>query len=469
MAFVFSDDKQYIINEDSGEQLLYVHKHAKNFNKAAATEYFQKKQKNGEKMLSRYRTRLFDSIQIPQSVKDLLNFGTEAGQEKLLEAMNTGIQNGLNEALNNVPSDLIALSNAARQSFNKSGIASLDNVIKYINQGAKLVTTESNALSIILNQFDNGSINLEGLSQELKHRLSFKNEEGKIIGFNSITLNSVAKSLVNLISAANSQKLSTKAMNGYLNNIFSTGLGEGLIATGVARKMVQGADELVNELTDKILLGTRTPVQKTTTYAEDYSSLINSTFKPDVGAENFQLAITDNGDKITIQLGLSVKQYGSLDKSVSIVTNKPFIQTINGLFSDGKYYVYNTLGLLSDAQKQYREMKKAIVLSYADNFLTGTGYGQDFAQYIIINGKAYPAYDILKKVVNQTSGALSSDKDISDPIVISIEGASAIAAERYKYPGRDSKAKAWERAKAINNIISNNLTIHGSLMLQNLT
>lgn len=465
MAFIFSDDKQYIINQNSGEQLLYVHKYAKNFDKVAATQYFQTKQKNGEKMLSRYKTRLFESIQIPASVKELFNFGTEKGQEKLLEEMSTGLQNGLTEALNNTPTDLIALSNAARQSFNESDITSLDNVIKYINQGTKLVTTESNALSILLNQFDNGAINLNGLSDELKHRLSFKNEEGKIIGFNSTTLNNVAKSLVNLISAASSQQLSTKAMRGYLNNIFSTGLGESLIATGIARKMVQGADELV----DTLLLGTQTPVRQTTTYAQDYHSLINNTFKPDVGAENFQIAITDKGDAITIQLGLSVKQYGSLDKNVSIVSNKPFAQAINGLFSDGKYYVYNTLGLLSDAQKQYREMKKAIVLSYADNFLTGTGYEKDFAQYIVINGKVYPAYNILKKVVNETSGALSSDRDISDPIVISIEGASAIAAERYKYPGRDSKARAWERAKAINKIISNDLTIHGSLVLKNLT
>ena len=136
MAFVFSDDKQYIINKDSGEQLLYVHKHAKNFNKAAATEYFQRKQENGEKMLSRYKTRLFQSIQIPASVKELFNFGTEKGLEDLLKAMNTGMQDGLNKALNNTPTDLIALSNAARQSFDESSITSLNNVIKYINQGA---------------------------------------------------------------------------------------------------------------------------------------------------------------------------------------------------------------------------------------------------------------------------------------------------------------------------------------------
>jgi hypothetical protein len=91
--------------------------------------------------------------------------------------------------------------------------------------------------------------------------------------------------------------------------------------------------------------------------------------------------------------------------------------------------------LLSEAQEQYREMKKAIILAYADNFLSGTGAGNDFAQYIVINGQPYPIYDILKKVATNTTGALSSDHDSADPVKISIAGASVFEKLKAEFDG----------------------------------
>lgn len=416
-------------------------------------------------MLNRYRDRLLQSIQLTDNIKDLFNYGTEQGQEKLLEAIDEGVMNGLEKALGNTPTELSELSSKARQSFNESDMSSLNTVIGYINQGIELIATKSNALSVILNNYMNGNINLSGLSSTLQNKLSLLDTEGQIIGFNNVALNTVAKSLIKLISAAESQNLTKDNISGYLNNIFSTGLGESLIAIGVARQMVNGADEII----DNLLLGTKAPIKNVTTYAQDYHSLINQTFKPDVGTDNFQIAINDQGDVINLQLGLSVKQYSSLEDKVTIVKDKPFTQILSGLFSDGKYEVYNTLGLLNDTQKQYQEMKKSILLSYADNFLTGTGHGMDFVQYIVINGKAYPAYKILKQIIDQASGTLNGDKDNDDSIAITITGVSKIAAERNKYPGRDSMNRAWERAKAINKIISGDLKIHASLSIKNLT
>jgi hypothetical protein len=86
-----------------------------------------------------------------------------------------------------------------------------------------------------------------------------------------------------LIAAAESHNLTKDTISGYLNNIFSTGLGESLIAIGVARQMVNGADEII----DNLLLGTKAPIKNVTTYAQDYHSLINQTFKSDVGTDNF--------------------------------------------------------------------------------------------------------------------------------------------------------------------------------------
>jgi hypothetical protein len=46
-------------------------------------------------------------------------------------------------------------------------MSSLNTVIEYINQGVELIATKSNALSVILNNYMNGNVNLSGLSSTL--------------------------------------------------------------------------------------------------------------------------------------------------------------------------------------------------------------------------------------------------------------------------------------------------------------
>lgn len=468
MAIAFSDDKRYII-KDNSQKLIYVHKYSKNFEKEAATAYFKEKQKNKDAMLKRYKTRLMASIKLDSNTKNLLNLGSEDGQDQLMKLVDQEVTKGLQSTLGNAPSDLAALTKQARQAFDPKNIETLDEVLDKINKGILLFANEGNALSIILNNYlsKDSNSNLQGLYDELKDGLSVADKEGKIIGFNSQSLNKAAQSLMNLISAARNQSLTSKSISSYLANILSTDIGEGLIAKGIATKMIEKSDELINPLIDTLLAGSKTPIQYSVRYSDEYFSLKNQTYKPDVSAENFKIEINEGKDWISINLGLSIKSYDQQAKEVSIVTNKPFNQLLSTLFSGdyGKYLTYNTLGLLSDTYSQYIEMKKAIVLSYADNFLTGTGLGNDFSQYIVINGKVYPAYDILKSVVENTTGAFNNNTDASDPIVISIQGASEIVQLRNAYPGRDSIKKAWQRSEKINEIISGKLKVHGSLVL----
>ena len=461
MGFVFEKDNsdKYIINTNTGEALLYVHRNYENFESSAATQYFQTKQALGEKMLARYKSSLLQSMTIPPKVSDILELADNKNLENFFKQIDQGLSQGLESSLADMPTQLNNYSAKARQVYNPQKIETFDKVLDIINSALKLVFGNKNELSVLLNS--NKGIPSTSLKQILQDALNRNN--GKIIGFNSITLNKVAKDLVNMISRIEGEGLSKKSFSSYISDIFSTGLGEYLIAKGIQKQISKATKKSVETL----LAGTKTPGLDIKN-AQKYDSeefLVNATYKPDVVAQNFQIQINENGDTISVNLGLSVKQYSSNSSSVSIVTNKPFQQVLGALFNDGKYYAYNTLGLLSDSNAQYREMKKSIILAYADNFLSGSGVGNDFAQYIIVNGQPYPIYDILKKVISDTTGASTTDNDASDPVKISIAGASDLVKLRSAYPGPNSWDLAWERARAVNSIISGDLTVHGTLNL----
>ena len=114
-------------------------------------------------------------------------------------------------------------------------------------------------------------------------------------------------------------------------------------------------------------------------------------------------------------------------------------------------------------------MKKSIILSYVDNFLSGTVYVNDFVSYMVINGKAYPVYKILQDVVNNTKGTISSDVDKTDPVSISISGASKLVKLRNEYNGNNNLGLAWLRNSAIHNIITKDLTVEAHLNTSLLT
>ena len=467
-------DGDYIECNTSKEKLLYVHRNANNFNSEIAKSYFQKKQENKMTMLNRYKTNLMARIQLTDEVKQLFNLTTQEGQEELFSVIDKGVAEGLEMVIQtNSVETLLNLAKSSKQAFDTSdsNFKAVDILIKNISEAASLLGgPQGNGLVALLNNYLNGGINLTGLNTELQNRLSIKNLEGKVVGFDNAALTTAAKSLSSIInSVQKGERISEESLQGYLRNIFSTGLGERLIAMGVARQVELGADEIL----DQILTGAKSVANAPKiTYQEDYSSLTNQTFKADVQTDNFKINISDQGNSsFMISLGLSVKTYQSGgDKKVSLVSGKPFNQVLEALFPGGKYYVYNTLGLLPDTQDAYREMKKSIVLSYADNFLSGTGHGSDFAQYIVINGAVYPIYDILKKVVENTTGALTQEVDASDPVIISIRGASVLEKLRYSYgsPSEDSLVQAWERNREIHQIITGQLKVHGYLNIQKL-
>lgn len=457
---------------DSGARLLYVHRNASNFATAAANAYFQKKQENKKAMLNRYQANVMARIHLTPDIKKLFNLSSKEGRERLFSVMDKGVIDGLNNVLStNTVDQLLELAKSSQAAWENNSIQDIDLLIENISQAASLLDNNNvNVLSVLLNNYLKGNINLSGLSAEISSKLSLTDVEGQIVGFNNGALNTVAKSLLSLISASQKKDdISEKSFQRYLTNIFSTGLGERLIAIGVANQVEKGTDDIL----DKFLTGTKSAASapQITYQKGSYQSLKNQTFKADVQAKNFNIKVEEgNNGSFTIDLGMSVKMYSSKSNKVSIVSAKPFNQVMESLFPGGKYYVYNTLGLISDVQDTYREMKKAIVLSYADNFLSGTGHRSDFAQYIVINGKTYPIYDILKDVVENTTGALSRDTDASDPVIISIRGGSKFKDLRYAFgpQNENSLVEAWNRNRAIHSIITGQLTVHGYLNLAKL-
>ena len=261
-----------------------------------------------------------------------------------------------------------------------------------------------------------------------------------------------------------------------MKNIFSTQLGESLIAKGLMNQIEKGAEISLSAL----LKGTSAPIKiqetaqsKSQKNKSGYHAISNAKFKPDVssGKDYVQIRVNDNKDVISVAIGLSVKTYIGNLSQVSVVSNKPFTSILDALFMGGKYHVYNTLGLLPKTQEAYRNMKKAIILSYADYFLSGTGSPGDFSQFIVINGEYYPVLDILENIAKNTKGSLSGDEDNSDPLQISIQNAGKLIDIRNKavYGGPRSLEKAWNRNVEMHKQIGKGLKIMGHLNTTNLT
>lgn len=470
MSIVISNDNQYIIKDN--DKLLYVHKHYENFESNAASRYFQNKAKNKNQLLNRYKTRFLNRIKINNSTKEILNLTTAAQQEKLMNEIDKNMIEGLETAIGKASADIAQLSNDARKIMKTNNqLTALKDVFKKISMAADILN-KNNGLSLLLNEYTNTN-DLNGLVTELQNKLSLTNKNGEIIGFNNTALNIAGQSLLNLIVRIQSGKrLSAQSISGYFNNIFSTGLGEGIIASCIGAQIGYAGEEL-EQYINKTLTGSLTPNMHIKSQNDlgfkKYKELSNATNKTDFYDENMQLSINQGKDTAQIQLGLSIKTYANNKDSYAIVTNKPFKSILEALFPGGKYYVYNTLGLLDASQQQYREMKKSIILSYVDNFLSGTGYGNDFVSYMVINGKAYPVYKILQDVVNNTKGTISSDVDKTDPVSISISGASKLVKLRNEYNGNNNLGLAWLRNSAIHNIITKDLTVEAHLNTSLLT
>ena len=342
MSIVISNDNQYIIKDN--DKLLYVHKHYENFESNVASRYFQNKAKNKNQLLNRYKTRFLNRIKINNSTKEILNLTTEAQQEKLMNEIDKNIIEGLETAIGKASADIAQLSNDARKIMKTNNqLTALKDVFKKISMAADILN-KNNGLSLLLNEYTNTN-DLNGLVAELQNKLSLTNKNGEIIGFNNTALNIAGQSLLNLIVRIQGEKrLSAQSISGYFNNIFSTGLGEGIIASCIGAQIGYAGEEL-EQYINKTLTGLLTPNMHIKSQNDlgfkKYKELSNATNKTDFYDENMQLSINQGKDTAQIQLGLSIKTYANNKDSYAIVTNKPFKSILEALFPGGKYYVYN--------------------------------------------------------------------------------------------------------------------------------
>lgn len=455
MAIKFSTDRKYIIN--NSEKLTYVHRDSKNFNQAIAKNYFQHKQQQYSVMLNQYREALLQNIHINGKTLDALNLTTKSQQDQLLKNIDSELTKTIEQYIKENSETLSSM----RQTVQNLTITNQNELLKFletIEQAVSLLHGENNALSILLNQARNNGLSLGQLSAKLVQKFNLQNKNGQLISTSRSALDQLAAQLARLTTAAQGIDFSQRAFNGYLNAIFGTRLGEYAVAKGV-----KYAFNITDQIVEDFLSGTSSATLKTTLRKKEKETKTVS--KPDVVLGNGQVRLTTSEkENVTIvNLGLSVKQYSGTNKTVDVVSGKPFQGVLEQIFPNGKYYVYNTLGLLDDTAQTYTEMKKAILFNQAPNFLAGFG-ASNYAQYIVVNGKLYSIYEILKQI--KDSKGNSANKMTDDIVAISIAGAKKIKDIRYRYGDNNSLEQAWLRNKDIHREIGN-LTVKGSFNFSN--
>lgn len=371
--------------------LTYLHLLPEDFEVGPAKEYFKwVQEKNYNLMMKRYKNNFINSIgNIPEGNKDILELITPNGQDKFITAINeqviTKLDNTIQDVYNN--SDIETLATHARNQYkagiNKGSITSLNALFSDLKLLVeKLNGSTDGALYIILNTKVNKN------SAVLKKLIKVANKDGSgVISDSDVR---IAKALINLINKINKEGVSSKSMTSSITHLFSTVGGETVIADAL-KNATQGVNSMVVKM-----LGDKTPTGTT--------NLKNAKYKADVSMEGFSFSIEEiDNHKFTMDLNLSVKTYTGKDNSgVSIVTDKPLKQLLSNSFSGiGKYYYSNAL--IHGYGYGYDEMKQALVMSYADNLLAGTGIKNDTVQFLVINGKLYSVYEILKKLNNDNT------------------------------------------------------------------
>jgi hypothetical protein len=88
-----------------------------------------------------------------------------------------------------------------------------------------------------------------------------------------------------MISAIEGEGLSKNSFSTYISDIFSTGLGEYLIASGVQKQIGKASKKAVEAL----MVGTKSPHMaiKELNKGDSEEFLSNAAYKPDVSAKNF--------------------------------------------------------------------------------------------------------------------------------------------------------------------------------------
>lgn len=289
---------------------------------------------------------------------------------------------------------------------------------------------------------------------------------GKTVSINNTEEKKVIQYLNNLINATESKtilnndgKLNVQSFNSYFNNIFSTNFGENLIGSLVINNPI-----IYKNIIDEVnSLGAQNVEIKFDSELMSLAQQGTQVYKVDSQLKNFKVSVDINGQNatITLDIGLSIKNYQSVTSKVSITGEKSLIYRLKQLFKNKRDLIlsYNILANSDILTVEYGALKSNIVSYFADIFMSGIGTQGDFSQYIVINGKFYSIYDILLKLKEYNLGGINDNSIIS----VSPIGLGKVTSFQQQRRQEEPKSliNAYKNSKNAINMLQN-LNLHAS-------
>lgn len=451
-----------------GQTYYYIHRHLAHFEKDEAIALYQEQKRNGYiNMKKRYIQNYLKNINtINGKSLDILN--AAMNEEEIIGNLDKQILDILNSSVST------AIQGFNLEKYLKTAYQSLDNFIDtkeakeldtlfaQITAATEILTSSRGELVILLGK--NGiyqkhrDLNkLYNLLQKEINRL-----EGKTLTVNQSRLLSVERSLAQLIKGLKQKNINKSVLQRYLSNIFSTQIGEYLVSKGIGQGLNVCLSEIRKSLTGTKYIANFQEDEEISSFLKQFGQSGKRTwFKTDNSFKDIDIVLTDDGDTININLGLSTKWYKSGGEEGVAITRETsksgsFLHRIDQMFNDtNKYYIYNTLGLVSQDNTMYAALKSAMVARNLDVLISGAGLQGDFAQFIVINGYFYSIWDIINAVekFNEGSGTFD-EKSLTDPITISAGGLSKVASlTQAAQKQKKNLTKAFIRSKQQNELI----------------
>lgn len=442
---------------------IYVHLHSNNIGKAAGksgitpneiSQVFQdQRNKAIDASQRQFKDLFFESLD--EDSRKLLEAAFESGQTNMTDVQRE-IGRQLQEALNiqklqnlmDLETKRYNINDLAQRIINENSLEAYNELINLLQDAVDLITSKEGSLlavGLLRPKNVNGSYSFRGKRSKLLRALEeFKNQNnGKeildqdikrinaIIGF----INSLAEKLAET-SGRNRRDgyNSADTLKSAIENVFSSGFAEVL-----AGEIKRTSENTIIAETDVYFTG-KDEVQ--IAFTDENGAPIGlrgdpSAGKADIKFKNISLSLQsllgkDKGS-IKINLGLSNKFYitgnfhnldgqglteGNFHSGSGGTIQEALIATFGHYNShlEQIYYSYNVLSHSNNSNWKipYYALKHLLLTRQIVRLFASRGGIKDFAQYMLLNGKVVPIWDILLSTIeninytsNQQEGAVS--------------------------------------------------------------
>lgn len=444
---------------------IYIHLRKEDFDSNSAIGLFNKMQKEQyEKTLSRYKQRYLENLHISAKTKEAMEFTAKLQKDgNLIDIVDKQLKNHLDNTFqkqltdSNLKTQASIANKSIKSYFNNKDIKEFDKILECIEIVGAEIFGDTNVFMSFIQELRKDNTSTKEL--ETKMDKMIQKYEGQMIKFSS-TANSVIKKLQTLIKNINGD-ITLRSLQTSVTNIFSTELGEYFTQKTVGIATDASASEI-----EKSLLGAKdVKLSKNENIFFKQHGSQSKRYKTDNSIKRFSLNVEEKEKEfnVILDLGLSVKWYqtvnGDLDKSVTVASETSFMHRIRQAFdmtnNANKYLIYNSLALTGQDNSMYLALKAAIVARNIDVLISGLGVQGDFSQMIVVNGKFYSVYDIIKALKDYNGAGTSSDDDQKGVLTASATGLSKIINMNTKVGKRDSLYKAFIRSQKIEKELEN--------------